>query len=49
MFTVAERVEQAADARVLAEIGVDCLQGHFFAAPTAQPPWAARNGMRRAG
>ena len=49
MFTVAERVEQAADARVLAEIGVDCLQGHFFAAPTAQPPWAARTGMRRAG
>ncbi|WP_371056324.1 EAL domain-containing protein [Rhodosalinus sp. K401] len=49
MFTVAERVEQAADARVLAEIGVDCLQGHFFAAPTAQPPWAARKGTRRAG
>ncbi|HBS50171.1 MAG TPA: EAL domain-containing protein [Rhodobacteraceae bacterium] len=39
MFTVAESVETAADARLLAALGVDCLQGYFFAAPTIRPPW----------
>lgn len=39
MFTVAEFVENEADARFLIEIGVDCLQGYYFAAPTVHPPW----------
>ncbi len=39
MFTVAESVEQAADAEFLAGIGIDCMQGYFFGAPTLHPPW----------
>lgn len=39
MFTVAERVETRADADCLTELGVDCLQGYHFAAPTVRPAW----------
>ena len=39
MLTVAESVETAADARWLADAGVDCLQGYHFAAPTLKPAW----------
>ncbi|MGY6697060.1 MAG: EAL domain-containing protein [Roseinatronobacter sp.] len=39
MFTVAEFVETADDARLLADLGVDCLQGYYFGAPTTQAPW----------
>jgi EAL domain-containing protein (putative c-di-GMP-specific phosphodiesterase class I) len=39
MLTVAESVETAADARWLADAGVDCLQGYHFAAPTLRPEW----------
>ena len=39
MFTVAKDVEDAADAAFLTEIGVDCLQGYHFGAPTVRPPW----------
>ncbi len=39
MFTVAEAVENAEDARVLVEMGVDCLQGYRFGAPSTQEPW----------
>jgi EAL domain-containing protein (putative c-di-GMP-specific phosphodiesterase class I) len=39
MFTVAERVEREADARCLTDLGVDCLQGYLFAAPTTRPDW----------
>nr|WP_223814370.1 EAL domain-containing protein [Roseicitreum antarcticum] len=39
MFTVAECVETAEDARYLVEIGVDCLQGYYFGAPRTQPAW----------
>lgn len=39
MFTVAEFVETAEDARWLTSSGVDCLQGYFFGAPTVSPPW----------
>ena len=39
MFTVAEFVENAADAAWLAKIGVDCLQGYYFGAPTIYPAW----------
>ncbi|SEK56773.1 EAL domain, c-di-GMP-specific phosphodiesterase class I (or its enzymatically inactive variant) [Roseivivax marinus] len=40
LFTVAEKVETAGDAALLTDIGIDCLQGYFFAAPTLSPPWA---------
>jgi len=40
MVTVAESVENAADAEVLVKMGVDCLQGHLFAAPTTRPHWS---------
>lgn len=39
MYTVAEFVETAADAQMLADLGVDCLQGYYFGAPTLSPPW----------
>lgn len=42
MFTVAESVETRADADALTEIGIDCLQGYYYAAPTIRPPWTAR-------
>ncbi|MCL3881828.1 EAL domain-containing protein [Marivita sp. GX14005] len=41
MFTVAEFVETFDDANILAQLGVDCLQGFYFAAPTIEPPWRA--------
>ena len=33
MLTVAEYVENAADADMLRALGVDCLQGYLFGAP----------------
>ena len=39
MLTVAESVENAADADFLAALGIDCLQGYYFGAPTVQRPW----------
>lgn len=46
MFTVAEYVETAEDAEFLAEIGIDCMQGYFFGAPTTRPAWARRSALR---
>ena len=40
MFTVAESVETAEDARLLVDMGVDCLQGYYFGAPQTKAPWA---------
>ena len=48
MVSVAENVETAKDARYLAEVGVDCLQGYFFGAPTVHPPWDAEMRSDRA-
>ncbi|MFD1480709.1 EAL domain-containing protein [Paracoccus nototheniae] len=39
MFTVAESVETADEAAFLIDIGIDCLQGYYFGAPTISPPW----------
>lgn len=39
MFTVAENVETLEDAEFLTSIGVDCMQGYFFGAPTIRPWW----------
>lgn len=46
MFTVAENVENAEDVAILTSMGVDCLQGYFFGAPTVTPPWAEVEGQR---
>lgn len=46
MFTVAESVENAPDAQFLAGIGIDCMQGYYFGAPTTMPPWKLP-GQRR--
>lgn len=37
MFTVAEMVETVADAEYLQSIGIDCMQGYLFGAPTVKP------------
>lgn len=41
MFTVAEMVENVADAEYLQSIGIDCLQGYLFGAPTINPGFSA--------
>lgn len=47
MFTVAESVETAEDARFLRQSGIDCMQGYFFGAPSVTPPWRARQKRQR--
>ena len=47
MFTVAESVETADDAAYLIGMGIDCLQGYYFGAPTITPPWKTPNAVRR--
>ena len=39
MITIAEQVESACDAEILHTLGVDCLQGYYFGAPTIRPRW----------
>ena len=39
MLVVAESVETREDAEFLLSIGVDCLQGFLFGAPSVSPPW----------
>lgn len=39
MFTVAESVESAEDSAYLAALGIDCLQGYFYGAPSVRPVW----------
>ncbi len=41
MLTIAESVETTEDAEFLVSIGVDCLQGYLFGAPTVRPPWVS--------
>lgn len=48
MVAVAESVESMRDAQVLAEMGMDCMQGYFFGAPTVTPPWKVPQEARRA-
>ncbi len=48
MFTVAEAVETPEDAAYLAALGVDCLQGYLFGAPTTAPGFSVEEGRRRA-
>ncbi len=46
MVTVAECVETAEDARMLASLGVDCLQGYLFGAPSIHPRWEECGALR---
>lgn len=48
MFTIAESVEDAADAEFLRGLGIDCMQGYLFGAPTTQPPWIENPKRKRA-
>ena len=41
--TIAECIETEADARALAEEGVDALQGYYFGKPSIEPPWESRS------
>ncbi len=41
--TVAEWVETESDANVLVELGIDYLQGNYFAAPNVVAPWTAED------
>jgi EAL domain-containing protein (putative c-di-GMP-specific phosphodiesterase class I) len=51
MFTVAEAIETNEEAQVLQALGVDCLQGFLFGAPTLKPnfevPEAAKPTQRK--
>ena len=48
MFAVAESVETARDAEVLVAMGMDCMQGYYFGAPTVTPPWKAPQAKKHA-
>lgn len=47
MFTVAESVESAQDAAYLSALGVDCMQGYYFGAPTLRPPWSDQSSIEQ--
>jgi len=42
LVTVAEFVENLEDAKILADEGVDLLQGYYFGKPALTPPWRAQ-------
>jgi diguanylate cyclase (GGDEF)-like protein/PAS domain S-box-containing protein len=44
--TVAECVETEADVAVLDAMGVDCLQGYYFAKPKLERPWRKSDATR---
>ena len=48
MYAVAESVETARDAEVLMAMGMDCMQGYYFGAPTVTPPWKAADAKKLA-
>lgn len=49
ILTVAESIETHEDAVLTQQIGIDCLQGYFFAAPTTKPDWLYdEDGRKRA-
>jgi EAL domain-containing protein (putative c-di-GMP-specific phosphodiesterase class I) len=49
MLVVAPSVETVQDAEFLVSIGVDCLQGYLFGAPTVRPPWIPQTEARAVG
>lgn len=48
MMTVAEFVETQADADMLVGLGVDCLQGYLYGAPTTRPHWMVQGRIKQA-
>ena len=48
MFTVAEAVERPEEAQFLQNLGVDCMQGYLFGAPSLKPAFAAAEVRKRA-
>jgi len=46
MYCVAEAVETEAEAIVLQAMGVDCLQGYLYGAPTMKPDWLRDKAKR---
>jgi len=46
MLIVAASVETVQDAEFLASLGVDCLQGYLFGAPSVRPPWLTQNSQK---
>jgi EAL domain-containing protein (putative c-di-GMP-specific phosphodiesterase class I) len=46
MLTVAEMVETAAEAECLRALGIDCLQGYAFGAPTVKPAFLQATARR---
>jgi EAL domain-containing protein (putative c-di-GMP-specific phosphodiesterase class I) len=48
MLTVAEMVETVEEAELLRTLGVDCLQGFLFGAPTVKPDFLAPADRKRA-
>lgn len=49
MLVIAPSVETVQDAEYLMSIGVDCLQGFLFGAPTVRPPWIPQRDKQAAG
>lgn len=49
MFTIGSRIEDPADAQYLTSLGIDCLQGYLFGAPTVRPPWLPQPKSRLFG
>jgi EAL domain-containing protein (putative c-di-GMP-specific phosphodiesterase class I) len=48
MFTVANSVETPAEAALLQKMGVDCLQGYLFGAPSLKPAFESEEGRKTA-
>ena len=48
MFTVAVAVESVQEAELLRHLGVDCLQGYLFGAPTMKPKFEQRSMCKSA-
>ncbi|WP_241523980.1 EAL domain-containing protein [Oceaniglobus indicus] len=48
MVTIAESVESGEDAALLTQLGVDCLQGYYFGAPTVRARWATPSQQKSA-
>lgn len=47
MFTIAEHVETKGQADCLRSLGVDCLQGYLFGAPSLRPAWHQSRTRKR--
>lgn len=46
MLVTAESVETVPEAEFLVSIGVDCLQGYLFGAPSVTPPWKQKDRQK---